>query len=66
LRSPPWLDQLLRVQPEGKTMARRLAFSLLVGALVSACSNEMSRPGAAQRACDDGGAGGVVIDGVCL
>lgn len=47
-------------------MARKLALALVVGAFVSACSNEMSRPGGSQRSCDDGGAGGVVIDGICL
>jgi hypothetical protein len=47
----------------------RLAFLLIAGALAAACAGPAPAPyapAAAARSCDDGGDGGVLIDGVCL
>jgi hypothetical protein len=48
-------------------MRRPIALLLLSAALIAACAARQPAPyGPAARACDDGGDGGVVIDGVCL
>ncbi len=48
-------------------MRRQLALLLLASVLVAACAPRQPTPyGPAARACDDGGDGGVVIEGVCL
>lgn len=45
----------------------RLAFLLIAAALVAACARTEPAPyGPSARSCDDGGDGGVIIDGVCL
>ena len=47
---------------------RRLALILACLGLAGCAAGEPARTGAAaaSRACDDGGSGGVIIDGVCL
>ncbi|MBA3324300.1 MAG: hypothetical protein H0T41_03165 [Rhodobacteraceae bacterium] len=49
---------------------RRLAIVLFLGALQSVLLGACAADGPPQtlrmRACDDGGSGGVVIEGVCL
>ena len=49
-------------------MPRRLLFMLLAAALLCACGRGGDAPQtrSGPRSCDDGGSGGVVIDGVCL
>ena len=48
-------------------MHSRIAILLAAGLLLAACSGGQSGPsGQAARSCDDGGDGGVLIDGVCL
>ena len=45
----------------------KLAFLLIAATLVAACARHEPAPyGPAARSCDDGGDGGVIIDGVCL
>ena len=45
----------------------RLAFLLIAATLLVACARHEPAPyGPAARSCDDGGDGGVIIDGVCL
>lgn len=53
----------------------RLVFPLLLGALLGACGSAPApapAPASGEpaprilRGCDDGGSGGVLIDGVCL
>ena len=45
----------------------KLAFLLIAATLVAACARHEPAPyGPAPRSCDDGGDGGVIIDGVCL
>jgi hypothetical protein len=47
-------------------MSRFVAL-LLVAVLLAACAApRQPAPSMQLRACDDGGAGGVIIDGVCL
>lgn len=43
---------------------RRLALAMLVSALLAGCGGGGETP--RYRSCDDGGSGGVMIDGVCL
>lgn len=38
----------------------------MIAALASGCSSGAPRQATGQAACDDGGSGGVLIDGVCL
>ncbi len=45
---------------------RRLALVLLLSGLLGACADPGPGGTLRQRACDDGGSGGVVIDGICL
>lgn len=46
---------------------RRLAVATLLGVLLAGCGGGGApRETAFQRSCDDGGSGGVVIDGVCV
>jgi hypothetical protein len=57
--------------PEEIGPSVRLAFLLIALALVAACARtaparEPAPYGPAARTCDDGGDGGVIIDGVCL
>lgn len=48
-------------------MCRQLVLLMVAGALLVACAPRQPAPyGPAARSCDDGGDGGVVIDGVCL
>jgi len=47
-------------------MPRRLAFLVLALCLLAACSGGAVDPATGLARCDDGGDGGVVIDGVCL
>ncbi len=48
-------------------MLHRLAVLALVAALVTGCSGETGPDGKTRLVrCDDGGSGGVIIDGVCL
>ena len=49
-------------------MTGRLILLLALAALASGCAETVEAPSAALslRACDDGGDGGVIIDGVCL
>jgi type IV pilus biogenesis protein CpaD/CtpE len=49
-------------------MPGRLVLLVVLAALAAACAKKTETPTGTiyQRTCDDGGAGGVVIDGVCL
>lgn len=49
-------------------MPGRLALLILLAALGAGCAQKVETPQGAVylRGCDDGGDGGVVIDGVCL
>lgn len=48
-------------------MPHRLVLALLAAALFGACAApDSSRESVRLIRCDDGGSGGVVIDGVCL
>lgn len=47
-------------------MHRTLALLLLASALVAGCAYQPASGTAGGRPCDDGGEGGVLIDGVCL
>ena len=48
-------------------MRRRIILLVASVILLAACAKTQPAPyGAPARACDDGGAGGVIIDGVCL
>ena len=49
-------------------MPGRLAVLFLLAALAAGCAQTVETPQGAVylRSCDDGGDGGVVIDGVCL
>ncbi len=48
-------------------MRSRIAFLIVAGCLLAACSGGQSgQSGQSVRSCDDGGDGGVMIDGVCL
>ena len=72
----PALRLIRGTSPErvGKTtvricsMRRQLVLLLAAGLLAAGCAARPPAPfaPAAARACDDGGDGGVVIDGVCL
>jgi hypothetical protein len=54
-------------QPGGDRVSVRLVFLLAVAGLLAACATREPAPyGPPARSCDDGGAGGVIIDGVCL
>jgi hypothetical protein len=45
----------------------KLAYLLIAATLAAACAREEPAPWSpAAIACDDGGDGGVLIDGVCL
>ena len=45
----------------------KLAFLLIAATLAAACARHEPAPyGPPARSCDDGGDGGVLIDGVCL
>ena len=45
----------------------KLAVLLIAATLVAACASHEPAPyGPSARSCDDGGDGGVIIDGVCL
>ena len=48
-------------------MRRRLVMLMIAGALLAACAQPEPAVRTVQlRSCDDGGTGGVIIDGVCL
>lgn len=49
-------------------MPVRLALLLVLAAVAAGCAKKVETPSGAVylRGCDDGGTGGVVIDGVCL
>ncbi len=49
-------------------MPGRLALLLLLAAVAAGCTQKVETPQGAVylQSCDDGGDGGVVIDGVCL
>jgi len=48
-------------------MLGRIVMLLIAAALIAACARPVPPERSVQlRACDDGGDGGVVIDGVCL
>jgi hypothetical protein len=47
-------------------MPRRLALIAMALAILAACSGQERDPATGLLRCDDGGDGGVVIDGVCL
>ena len=48
-------------------MFGRLVLLLIAGAMLAACARPAPPERSVQlRGCDDGGDGGVVIDGVCL
>ncbi len=47
-------------------MLRHLALALIVGSMLAACGATSNPEPSRMRSCDDGGSGGVVIDGVCL
>ena len=52
-------------------MLRGLALIILAAALAAGCAGQPQPPAATPAsmplvACDDGGSGGVMIDGVCL
>lgn len=47
-------------------MSRPILLCLVFGFLLAACGGGGSGDGPRARGCDDGGSGGVMIDGVCL
>ena len=49
-------------------MSGQLVLLLLLAALAAGCAQKVETPQGAVylRGCDDGGDGGVIIDGVCL
>jgi hypothetical protein len=49
-------------------MPGRLVLLLVLAAVAAGCAQKVETPQGAVylRGCDDGGAGGVIIDGVCL
>ncbi len=48
-------------------MRWRIVLLVIAGVLLASCGTpQPASYGPAARACDDGGDGGVVIDGVCL
>ena len=73
---PPAVQRLFRARgservgvcnPEEIDPSVRLAFLLIAATLLAACARHEPAPyGPAARSCDDGGDGGVIINGVCL
>jgi uncharacterized lipoprotein YmbA len=47
-------------------MRKRLVLLLIGAATLAACAGEPPARTMQLRSCDDGGSGGVIIDGVCL
>jgi hypothetical protein len=53
--------------PEEIAVSVRTVLMTLAAALIAACAAHEPAPyGPPARSCDDGGDGGVIIDGVCL